>query len=74
MDILELFSFPGFVIGFLLGGALGWALGIREPFFLGLMALAGAGFGCLLQYEIGRRFLPYRKPAPTEDKGIRWDA
>lgn len=74
MEILEVLSFPGFVIGLLLGGWAGWALGIREPFFLGLLALAGAGFGSLLQYWVGRRFFPAPTAVEKEDKGIRWDA
>lgn len=74
MEILELLAFPGFVLGLLLGGAAGWALGIREPFFLGLLALAGAGFGSLLQYWVGKRLFPAPKTVEKEDKGIRWDA
>lgn len=74
MAILELVSFPGFVIGLLLGGWAGWALGIRDPYLLGLMAVGGAGLGCLAEYWIGRRFFPARKPSETRDKGIRWDA
>ena len=74
MEILHLLEFPGFVIGLLLGGWAGWALGIREPFFLGLLALAGAGFGSLLQYWVGRRFFPGPPAVQKEDKGIRWNA
>lgn len=74
MEILQLLEFPGFVIGLLLGGAAGWALGIRDPYILGLLAIAGAGFGSLLQYWIGKRFFPAPAAVRKEDKGIRWDA
>ncbi len=74
MELLHLLEFPGFVIGLLLGGWAGWALGIREPSLLGLLALAGAGFGSLLQYWVGERLFPAPKAAEKEDKGIRWDA